>query len=91
LRTGYNQLRIRDEGIPKETSQTMYGHHKFVLRFSLTHGPTNFMFLMNNVLSKYQDKLVLVFIDYIFVFKELGRARRISNNGATNIKRKPTI
>jgi hypothetical protein len=48
-----------------------YGHYDFiVVPFCLTNAPTIFMFLMNNVLSKYLDKFVLVFLDDILVYSK---------------------
>ena len=69
LRIGYHQLIIKEEDISKTTFRTRYGHYGFVvLPFGLKNSPATFMCLMNNVLNKYLDKFVLVFIDDILVY-----------------------
>lgn len=54
LSSGYYQLKIRAEDIPKTTFRTYYGHYEFlVMYFYLTNAPMTFISLMNGVLSHF--------------------------------------
>ncbi|KAL4348383.1 hypothetical protein GQ457_17G008250 [Hibiscus cannabinus] len=69
LRSGYYQLKVREQNVLKTTFHTRYGHYKFlVMPFGLTNAPTAFMDLMNRVFHEYLDQFVVVFIDDILVY-----------------------
>ncbi|GKA61750.1 reverse transcriptase domain-containing protein [Tanacetum coccineum] len=71
LRSGYHQLRVHKDDIPKTTFRTRYGHFEFtVLPFSLTNTLVVFMNLMNRGCRHYLDKFVIVFIDDILIYSK---------------------
>jgi hypothetical protein len=72
LRSGYHQVRIKDEDIKKTSFITRYGHYKFTMvPFGLSNAPIVFMCLMNGVFRDYLDKFVIVFLDDILVYSKL--------------------
>ena len=61
LHSGYNQVRIRGEDIPKTAVNTPLGHFQFkVMGFGLCNAPATFQTLMNEVLRPYLRKFVIL-------------------------------
>lgn len=60
LRSGYHQLKIRAEVIPKTVFRTHYKHYEFLgMYFGLTNAPTAFIRFMNEVFNSFMDSFRL--------------------------------
>nr|GEU29824.1 putative reverse transcriptase domain-containing protein [Tanacetum cinerariifolium] len=71
LMSGYHQLGVHEDDIPKTTFRTRYGHFDFtIMPFGLTNAPAVFMDLMNRVCRPYLDKFVIVFINDILIYSK---------------------
>jgi hypothetical protein len=69
LRSGYHQIKICAENIPKTAFTTRYGLFEYlIMSFGLTNASAHFMYLMNSVFMPELDKFVMVFIDDILIY-----------------------
>jgi hypothetical protein len=71
LCSGYHQIKICTEDIPKAAFTTRYGLYEYlVISLGLMNAPAHFMYLMNTIFMLELDKFVMVFIHDIIVYSK---------------------
>jgi len=71
LRSGYHQIKVKDEDMQKTTFRTRYGHYEYtVIPFGVTNAPGVFMEYMNRIFHAYLDRFVVVYIDDILIYSK---------------------
>jgi hypothetical protein len=71
LQSGHNQIKIREEDIPKTALSIQYVLYEYLaMSFGLINAPAHFMYLMNSVFMAELDKFVMVFIDDILIYSK---------------------
>jgi hypothetical protein len=74
LLSGYHQVRVKEEDIPKTAFMTRYGQYEFlVISFRLTNALAVFMDMMNRVFHDYLDQFIVVFIDDILIYSKMSK------------------
>jgi hypothetical protein len=70
LYSGYHQIKIHLEDVPKTAFYTRYGLYEYlVMSFGLTNAPVHFMYLMNSVFMLELD-IIVVLIDGMMVYSK---------------------
>jgi hypothetical protein len=71
LHSGYDQIKIHSEDVPKTAFSTRYGLYEYlVMSFGLTNPLAHFMYLMNSMFMPELDKFVVIFIDDILIYSK---------------------
>lgn len=76
LRSGYHQIRVKAEDIPKNAFRKRYGHYEYsVIPFGVSNALSVFMEYINMIFHQYLDKFVVVFINEILIYSKIDEER----------------